>query len=140
MLRYPVSGPGSGEGVRNYKNLSLWKNRCPSSSIIHEEYNSYVNVFEPPENSYFVIVTHGHEFDLDIAKAIISRGLKYKYLGIIASRKKAEIIRKALKENIGGSIDLSRLFSPIGLKIGGDSAGEIALSIAAELIQVKYSI
>ena len=46
---------------------------------------------------------------------------------------------QALKKELGDSIDLSRLFSPIGLKIGGDSAVEIALSIAAEINNIKHS-
>jgi xanthine/CO dehydrogenase XdhC/CoxF family maturation factor len=43
-----------------------------------------------------------------------------------------------LKEEIAPDIDLSLLHTPIGLKIGGDTAHEIALSIASEIQAVKY--
>ena len=110
----------------------------PAADKIHlEDYISYANAFQPEEGSSFVILTHGHEFDLEIAKTILSRGLPFTYMGIIASHKKAEKIKTALKKELGDNLDLSRLFSPIGIKIGGDSAEEIAVSIVAELIKIK---
>ncbi|MCK5456504.1 MAG: XdhC family protein [Melioribacteraceae bacterium] len=42
-------------------------------------------------------------------------------------------------EEVSEDLDFSKLHTPIGLKIGGDSAAEIALSIAAELQTVRYS-
>ena len=43
-----------------------------------------------------------------------------------------------LKEELGKDIDLSNFHSPVGLKIGGSTAEEIALGIAAEIQSVYY--
>ena len=111
----------------------------PAADKIHmDDYISFASTFQPTADPYIVILTHGHKFDLDIAMTILSRKIIFSYMGIIASHKKAEKIKTALKKELGDNVDLSRLFSPIGIKIGGDSAEEIAVSITAELIKIKY--
>lgn len=105
---------------------------------IFSEYKEYAETFNPAPNSYFVIVTYGHLFDYQILKTLYQRNLVKKYVGVIASRSKANEMIKNLKNEIAGDIDLSLLHTPIGIKLGGDSAAEIALSIAAEIQSVRY--
>ena len=59
-------------------------------------------------------------------------------MGVIASKSKAAGLTKSLKELFGSTLDLSNYHSPIGLKIGGSTAEEIALGIAAEIQSVHY--
>ena len=82
-----------------------------------------------------IIVTHGHAHDREIADTIIRQS--FLYLGMIGSKSKVAQTRKALLENGVTKEQLSRLHSPIGLAIGGNSPAEIAISIAAELVAVK---
>lgn len=111
----------------------------PAASEFHlAEYIDFADRFIPEENSYAVILTHKHIYDYDILKTIYSRKLKFKYIGVIASRSKAKGMLKKLKEEINPAPDLSNLFIPIGLDIGGESASEIALSIAAQIQSLKY--
>lgn len=116
------------------------KMKAMGINCIYSEYKDYVERFTPAEDSYFVAVTFGHKYDYEIVKTLYSRNLVKKYLGVIASESKAAAIVKSLKEEITGDVDLSKLHSPIGLKIGGDSAYEIALSIAAEIQSVRYEV
>ncbi len=108
-----------------------------ASVILNEDYQDFAQNMQCPENSYAVILTQEHKYDYDVLKTLIS-GKKLKYIGVIASKSKATEMKKKLQEDLGDAVDLSLLHSPIGLKIGGTSAAEIALSIAAEIQAVRY--
>ena len=111
----------------------------PGASEFHlTEYPKFTEEFIPEENSYAVILTHKHIFDYEVLKKFYLRNLKFKYVGVIASKSKAQGIIKKLKEDINPAPDLSNLSIPIGIEIGGDSAEEIALSIAAQIQSIKY--
>ncbi len=59
------------------------------------------------------------------------------YLGVIGSQAKRKVLVRELKED-GIPADLADSFRcPIGLPLGTNQPGEIAVSIAAELIQVR---
>ncbi len=111
-----------------------------ASEWIYRDYEEYARSFRPAPGSFAVILTHGHVHDHAIARALFERQLDLSYVGVIASRNKAANLRKQLREELGPETDLSRLHSPIGLKIGGSTAAEIALSIAAEIQAVRYGV
>ncbi|MGB9561502.1 MAG: XdhC family protein, partial [bacterium] len=81
------------------------------------------------------IVSRAHTIDLEILKRCIKK--KYKYIGMIGSRKKSAEIFKALKENGISDELIKNVHSPIGIPIGGQSPEEIAISIIAEMISVR---
>ncbi len=89
----------------------------------------------------FVIMTHEHRYDLDTLKALSIRLLPNslpRYIGMIGSKHKNKIIIDTLKQE-GVSISfLNNIRAPIGLSLGGNSPGEIAVSIMAEILAVKY--
>ena len=111
-----------------------------ASEWIFSDYEKYARGFQPAPGSFAVILTHGHVHDHAIARAIFERRLDLAYVGVIASRNKAASLRKYLQEELGKEVDLSRLHSPVGLNIGGTTATEIALSIAAEIQAVRYGL
>lgn len=123
--------------IDNRKEI-LEKSRGLKISSFFSEYQEYAETFNPNPDSYFVIVTYGHVFDYQILKTLYKRNLVKKYVGVIASRNKANEMIKNLKAEIANDIDLSLLHTPIGIKLGGDSAAEIALSIAAEIQSIRY--
>jgi xanthine dehydrogenase accessory factor len=107
--------------------------------IICRDYLEYSAEFNPPADSYAVIMTHGHRYDYQILKTLLARKLTLKYIGVIASRSKAGQLKAKLRTDLGEKFDLSRVFTPIGLNIGGDSETEIALSIAAEIQAIRHN-
>ncbi len=114
-------------------------NKNPNANNIDlADYLEYSKKFEPKPNSYSLIITHGHTFDYDILKTLIERKLDMKYIGVIASKSKAQKMRNKLIEELGPGINLDNVHSPVGLPIGGDTAAEIAISIAAEMQVVRY--
>lgn len=91
------------------------------------------------ENSFYVVVTRGHQDDYVCVKKILKT--RYRYLGMIGSKSKVAKISKMLSESLlsEGLSDeiLTTIHAPIGLPIGASTPGEIAISILAEIIQEK---
>ncbi len=87
-----------------------------------------------PED-YFVLLSRSHDLDKDCLSRVL-RG-QYAYVGMIGSPVKVRTILGALEaEGISPEI-LRGVHSPIGLKLGGQTPAEIAVSIAAELVQER---
>jgi len=88
-----------------------------------------------PANAYVVVVTRGHQHDLDALRSLAARDLRY--IGLIGSKAKIKKIYDALVEEGMPLECLSRIHAPVGLDIGAVSPEEIAISILAELIAVR---
>ena len=87
------------------------------------------------ENAYYVIVTRGHLGDSACARQIMRR--PYTYLGMIGSRTKVRLTREKLLGEGFAEEQLNGIHAPIGLPIGGNMPAEVAVSIAAEIVQEK---
>ena len=87
------------------------------------------------EDTYFCVITRGHSYDRECMNAICRK--PHAYIGMIGSKRHGEFVRAYLAEQ-GVSADvIGEIHSPVGLKIGSETPEEIAVSIAAEIIQVK---
>lgn len=84
--------------------------------------------------SHVVLVTRGHRYDYDCARALARSGAVPAYLGMIGSRRR---VRAAFEQLAAEGFDrewLTRIHAPIGLDIGAETPAEIAVAIAAEMI------
>jgi xanthine dehydrogenase accessory factor len=88
-----------------------------------------------PPRAYYVILTRGHEHDYTCLADILTRS--YEYLGMIGSRTKVSYQKEKLRREGVPEEKIESIHAPIGLPIGGQTPEEIAVSIAAEMIQVK---
>lgn len=82
-----------------------------------------------------VIVTRGHAADTACLRAVVRRDLPY--IGMIGSKTKNEAVFDVLRREGVTEEQLARVHAPIGLPIGGQTPEEIAVSIAAELVQER---
>jgi xanthine dehydrogenase accessory factor len=101
----------------------------------------FTEVFERiniSSSSYLVIVTRGHLHDLTVLRAALRCAPAY--IGMIGSSRKIKMIYQALLEEGFSQESLQKVHAPIGLKIGAESPEEIAVCIAAELIQVRAGL
>ncbi len=87
------------------------------------------------ERAYVVIVTRGHVHDLGVLEQALDLGARY--VGLMASRSKRARMQTLLREAGYGEVDIARIHSPIGLSIGAETPAELAVSIAAEIVQVR---
>jgi xanthine dehydrogenase accessory factor len=88
--------------------------------------------------TFIVIVTRCHATDQLLVKRYLNE--PFAYLGLIGSRAKVRQFRKELIDQGVSEKQLDRLHAPIGLPIGGKDPSEVAISILAELVQVKNSL
>lgn len=89
----------------------------------------------PGPNSYVVIMTPGHRSDTIALGQLL--GKRFRYLGVMASTRKAREMLESLRSAGHPPEHLARVHSPVGLPIASHSPPEIAISIAAQLIQVR---
>ncbi|MEG2435032.1 MAG: XdhC family protein [Ruthenibacterium sp.] len=89
------------------------------------------------ENTYFAIMTRGHQSDA----ACLSLALQQPsaYVGMIGSKRKNAMIREKLASEGVSAAVINRVHAPIGKAIGAQTPAEIAISIAAELIEVRHA-
>ncbi|MCX6555402.1 MAG: XdhC family protein [Candidatus Aminicenantes bacterium] len=84
---------------------------------------------------YAVIMTFGHQADELVLGQLA--GKKLRYLGLMGSSAKiAQIVAHLKKKGIAAA-SLKKVHAPVGLPIHSHTPEEIAISIAAEIIQVK---
>ncbi|MBT3947379.1 MAG: XdhC family protein [Candidatus Marinimicrobia bacterium] len=84
--------------------------------------------------NYFILATH-HSNDDKIALEAIRKGISY--VGVIASQKKADLIKEYLSDNNVSGPELKNLYSPIGLDLKATTPEEIALSILSEIVMLE---
>lgn len=87
------------------------------------------------EDDYIVIMTRGHKDDTLIQAQALKTPAHY--IGVIGSARKTAGVFAVLRSQGFTDRDLSRITTPIGLDIGSETPAEIAVSITAQLIQVR---
>jgi len=91
-----------------------------------------------PADAHTAIVALTHDPKLDdmaLLEALVSDAF---YVGALGSRRNQEARKKRLAEHFDlTTAQLSRLHGPVGLRIGARTPAEIAVSIVAEIVQVK---
>lgn len=85
---------------------------------------------------YVAVITRGHRYDAECLRTILS-GTFPRYLGMIGSKRRVAGLFQLLQdEGIPGET-LADIHAPIGLSLNALTTQEIAVSIAAELIQCR---
>lgn len=112
------------------------RERFPEADrIIVGDFDQVLRDYPWVPNTYVVLVTRGHEFDVVSLRHILQWDVAY--IGMIGSKRRVWAVHKLLHEE-GMSIErLQRLYAPIGLDIGAETPAEIAVSIVAEIIKVR---
>lgn len=86
-------------------------------------------------DTYFLVVTRGHRFDRACLEQILKK--QYAYVGMMASRGRSALLKKQMAGDGFDRKALDEMHTPVGLSIHAETPEEIAVSIVAELIQIK---
>jgi xanthine dehydrogenase accessory factor len=90
---------------------------------------------EPDAHPYVVVATQG-VWDEEAVAAALRRDAAY--VGLVTSPTRAAVVRAWLRDEAGVAEErLAALRAPAGLDLGAETPEEIALSILAELVQVR---
>jgi xanthine dehydrogenase accessory factor len=87
---------------------------------------------------YAAVVSRCWETDCAAVAALVRAappGLRY--LGLMGSRRKIDRVVEEVEAR-GLTVDAESLHAPIGLPIGGDTPGEIAIAVLAEILATRY--
>ena len=106
--------------------------RFKNVKIINEWPNNALEKIET--NSNFALITLTHDPKIDDPALNYALKNKFFYVGALGSKKTHENRRKRLKEDGFSEKEISSIYSPVGIKLGGKSTPEIALSIVAQLV------
>jgi xanthine dehydrogenase accessory factor len=85
------------------------------------------------QQTAFVLMTHNYNYDLAMLKALVFQNVTY--IGLLGPKKKLDKMIDEMRDE-GFHIDedqLKKIYGPVGLEIGAETAEEIALSIIAEI-------
>jgi len=88
------------------------------------------------ERTAVMVLTHDPKFDVPVLEIALRRELGY--VGAMGSRRTHEDRLQRLRDRGLGEAELARLSSPIGLDLGARTPEETAVSIAAELIALRW--
>jgi xanthine dehydrogenase accessory factor len=107
--------------------------------IIVQDIGEAIAEIPKTADTYFVIVTRGHSHDADALKACIRSDVAY--IGMIGSGRKIVLMReKFIDKGWATASEFDRVHAPIGIDIQSKTVQEIAISIAAELVQVRNQV
>ena len=91
---------------------------------------------ETTADDFIVVMTYSHDEDYKIVRRLLRK--PFYYLGVIGSKQKSVEIRRRLSEDGFSDDEIARMTSPIGLKIGSHTPAEIAVSVIAQLIEIRH--
>ena len=91
--------------------------------------------FAPHQNTYITAVTRNVALDLQILPQLADSPAAY--IGVMGSRRRWAQTQKALREQGLTEAQTARFHSPIGLDIGAETPEEIAVSVLAEIIEMR---
>jgi xanthine dehydrogenase accessory factor len=111
----------------------------PKLRIIHAERSLSEYVKGLPRRAFVVLMTMGHATDQPILIEIL-KTREFPYLGVIGSEAKAAALRRGLLAAGLSEDDFGRYFCPIGLSVGTNDPAEIAISIAAQLLERRDAV
>ena len=106
--------------------------------VICDTFQNALSQTEGGSNAYFVVVTRGHRYDMECLRSIFAK--EYAYIGMMGSKVRSREVRQTFAAEGILEEEIAKLHSPIGLQIGGETPGEIAVSVMAEIVQIRNQI
>ncbi len=112
--------------------------RFPDAEVtVAEDFDKAFSQLRINKSSYIVIVTRNHQYDeLVLERALATQA---NYIGLMGSKARNKVVFSHLLAKGIPQEQLDKVHAPIGLKIHAETPEEIAVSIVAEIIQVRRS-
>ena len=112
------------------------KKRFPNIKIINKWPKEALVEIKPDKNTALIALTHDPKIDDPALQYSLKND--FFYIGALGSKKTHANRCERLKESGFTDQQINKIFGPIGIKLGGRSAPEIALSIIAQLVSEVY--
>ena len=110
------------------------KKRFPNVNIINKWPEEAFKEIETDQSTSLIALTHDPKIDDPALKHALDK--KFYYIGALGSKKTHSSRCGRLKEAGYSNEQIDLIHAPIGIKLGGKSASEIALSIISQLVLI----
>jgi xanthine dehydrogenase accessory factor len=107
-----------------------------ADEVVCEWPHEYLARTKVDERTVITVLTHDPKFDVPLLEVALRTPAAY--VGAMGSRRTHDDRIARLRENGMTDADLARLRSPIGLDLGARTPEETAVSIAAEIISLRW--
>ncbi|MDR0890244.1 MAG: xanthine dehydrogenase accessory protein XdhC [Oscillospiraceae bacterium] len=121
--------------VDNRPEFAIQENFPQAQRVVLGEYTNIGDKITIGSSDYVVIMTTGHQADFEVLQQVLPANPRY--IGCIGSRAKIARTNERLAEAGFSPAQIARIHAPIGLSILAQTPGEIAISIAAEMIRCR---
>jgi len=135
-----MGAAGLGFRVGVHDDRSEWLNPAafPSHETLLPTLEGMVGwLFAGTRDAYVVLVTRGFATDLAALSALGTAVTGLRYLGILGSARRIAVLREQCVAHGLRDWPPDATHAPVGLNIGAESPEEIAISILAEMIEVR---
>ncbi len=114
-----------------------WLARLPSVPNLHGRHldDAIAAVDSLPTDAFVVALTQGHATDLPVLRRALEKD--FPYVGAIGSKSKRATLERELRAAGIPDEKIAAFHCPLGLPIGTNHPQEIAISIAAGLLEVR---
>jgi xanthine dehydrogenase accessory factor len=110
--------------------------RFPDASLLVEDYESSdLRRLPFGPDAFVVVATHDHQVDQALVERVLAQ--PFRWAALVGSRRKALLTRERCRNKGIADEAIDRLRCPAGLDIGAETPEEIAVSIVAEMVQVR---
>jgi xanthine dehydrogenase accessory factor len=110
--------------------------RFPGMEVMNKWPDEAFKEIETNSNTALIALTHDPKIDDPALQHALKK--KFYYIGALGSKKTHANRCERLKEAGFSNDEINLINGPIGIKLGGKSAPEIALSIIAQLVSETY--
>jgi xanthine dehydrogenase accessory factor len=114
----------------------LAEGRLPAGvQAVEAGFEQAIAAFPFDSATYVVVVTRGHQSDLQCVRAVL--GHRYRYAGFMGSARKTRLIIDQVRQEGFDPAKVDALCGPIGLEVGAETPFELAVAILGEIIAVR---
>ncbi|GHA53600.1 xanthine dehydrogenase [Streptomyces tauricus] len=104
--------------------------------VVVEWPHRFLQKTDTDERTVICVLTHDPKFDVPLLEEALRRPAAY--IGAMGSRRTHDDRMKRLRDGGLDAAELARLRSPVGLDLGARTPEEVAVSVAAEIVALRW--